>query len=133
MTYTNPSGNVVATSTDVWEQVIIPQVLADYTEKKRNELSSQFEYSVVLGFDYYHYTSSFWVHSWGNVMPYHIDTKNEFSYHNYNSGQWLDYSGGLIFGYKLNKNLGFFLEGKYNKYWNRRWHDFSVGVNYIIF
>jgi len=26
-----------------------------------------------------------------------------------------------------------FLEGKYNKYWNREWHDFSLGLNYVIF
>ena len=26
-----------------------------------------------------------------------------------------------------------FIEGKYNKYWNRQWHDFSVGLNYVIF
>ena len=25
------------------------------------------------------------------------------------------------------------IEGKYNKYWNRLWHDFSVGLNYVIF
>ena len=131
--YLDPSGNVVATSTDVWEQVVIPEVLANYVEKKRNEIPSQFEYSFVLGFDYYHYTKDFWVHSWGNVMPYHIDTKTQYSYHKYNGSQWIDYSGGLIFGYKLNKSLGLFLEGKYNKYWNRKWHDFSVGVNYIIF
>jgi len=131
--YLNPSGEVVATSTDVWEQVVIPQVLADYTEKKRNEIESQFEYSFVLGFDYYHYTKDFWIHSWGNVMPYHVDTEAQYSYHKFHGSQWVDYSGGLIFGYKLNKNLGLFLEGKYNKYWNRRWHDFSVGVNYIIF
>ena len=36
----------------------------------------------------------------------------------------MDYSGGLIFGYKYNKSLGVFIEGKYNKYWNREWHDF---------
>ena len=131
--YFDPSGNSVATSTDVWEQIVIPQVLADYVEKKRNEIPSQIEYSFVLGFDYYHYTKDFWVHSWGNVMPYHIDTKTQYSYHKYNGSQWIDYSGGLIFGYKLNKSLGLFLEGKYNKYWNRKWHDFSVGVNYIIF
>jgi len=131
--YLDPSGNVVATSTDVWEQIVIPEVLANYVEKKRNEIPSQFEYSFVLGFDYYHYTKDFWVHSWGNVMPYHIDTKTQYSYHKYNGSQWIDYSGGLIFGYKLNKSLGLFLEGKYNKYWNRKWHDFSVGVNYIIF
>ena len=59
--------------------------------------------------------------------------KKLISYHKFNDGQWIDYSGGLIFGYKLNKHLGCFIEGKYNKYWNRNWHDFSVGVNYVIF
>jgi hypothetical protein len=131
--YLNPNGDVVANSVDVWEQIVIPQVLSDYTEKKKNEIASQFEYSFVAGFDYYHYTKDFWLHSWGNIMPYHIDTKNRYSYHKYNNGQWFDWSGGLIFGHKFNRHLGLFLEGKYNKYWNRQWHDFSVGVNYIIF
>ena len=49
-----------------------------------------------------------------------------------NDGNWIDYSGGLIFGYKINKKLGIFVEGKYNKYWNRDWHDFKFGINYII-
>ena len=132
ITYTNPSGQVVATSTEVWEAVVIPQVLANYTERKRDQIASQFEYSFILGFDYYHYTKSFWIHSWGNVMPYHIKTGSAYNYHKFSGGQWVDYSGGLIFGYKLNKNLGLFLEGKYNKYWNRNWHNFSVGINYII-
>jgi len=65
-------------------------------------------------------------------MPYHYNDKNEFSYHNYIDGQWLDYSGGLIFGQKINKRLGVFAEGKYNKYWNREWYDFKMGINYII-
>ena len=131
--YFDPTGNSVATSTEVWEAVAIPSMLSDYTEKKRDELSSQLEYSFVLGFDFYHYTKEFWIHSWGNIMPYHIKTGNEFSYHTFNEGQWVDYSGGLIFGYKFNKSLGIFLEGKYNKYWNRNWHDFSVGINYVVF
>jgi hypothetical protein len=132
-TYYNPSGNEVATSTEIWEGVVIPQVLADYTERKRNELAQTFQYSVVVGFDYYHFTKDFWLHSWGNLMPYHYDDGGEYSYHAYNNGQWIDYSGGLIFGYRFNKSLGVFLEGKYNKYWNRNWHDFSVGVNYVIY
>ena len=33
----------------------------------------------------------------------------------------------------LNKHLGCFLEGKYNKYWNRKWYDFKFGMNYVIF
>tara|TARA_R110002012_G_scaffold52944_3_gene136071 strand:- start:1500 stop:2561 length:1062 start_codon:yes stop_codon:yes gene_type:complete len=133
VTYLNPAGVEVATSTEVWEAVVIPQVLADYTERKRSELPSKIEYSFVAGFDFYHFTNKFWLHSWGNIMPYHIKTQNEYSYHAYNGGQWIDYSGGLIFGYKLTKSLGVFLEGKYNKYWNRNWHDFSVGANYVIY
>ena len=133
ITYSDPNGNVVATSTQVWETLIIPEVLADYDERKRNELGMKLEYSVVLGFDYYHYTKDFWLHSWGNVMPYHVDTDQPFSYHKYQGGQWLDYNGGLIFGYKFDKQLGVFAEGKYNKYWNRKWHNFSIGVNYVIF
>ena len=132
--YFDPSGNSVATSTEIWEGVVIPTVLSDYTEKKRNELENTIQHSLILGFDYYYYSKKLWLHSWGNLMPWHYDDGGEFSYHKYNNGeQWYDYSGGLIFGYKYSKNLGVFIEGKYNKYWNREWHDFSLGINYIIF
>jgi len=132
--YKDPSGNVVATSSEIWEGVVIPTVLADYVERKRNELKNTMQQSLVLGFDFYHYKKNFWLHSWGNLMPWHYNDGGQFSYHNYNNGdQWYDYSGGLIFGYKLNKQLGTFVEGKYNKYWNREWYDFKLGINYIIF
>ncbi len=133
VTYLDPEGAVAAENTQVWEAVVVPTILAEYTEKERSALPAQWNYSLVIGFDFYHYTKNFWIHSWANLMPVHLKTDNEYSYHNFNSGQWIDYSGGLIFGYKLNKSLGMFLEGKYNKYWNRSWHNFSVGVNYIIF
>ena len=132
--YFDPSGNSVATSTEIWEGVVIPTILANYTEKKRNELDNTIQHSLVLGFDYYYYSKKLWLHSWGNVMPWHYDDGGEFSYHKFNNGeQWYDYSGVLIFGYKYSKSLGVFVEGKYNKYWNREWHDFSFGINYIIF
>ena len=132
--YTDPSGKVVATSPEVWEEVVIPGVLADYTEKKRNELDRKMQQSLVIGLDYYYYKKDFWLHTWANLMPWHYDDGGTFSYHNYNDGeQWYDYSGGMIFGYKINKHLGTFVEGKYNKYWNREWYDFKCGVNYVIF
>jgi len=131
--YFSPDGDLVATSTEVWEAVVIPEVISDYASRKRSELDRLLQHSVVAGFDYYHYTDDFWLHAWGNVMPYHLDSGNEFMYHNSVDGQWLDYSGGMIFGYRLNKHLGLFLEGKYNKYWNREWYNFKCGVNYVIF
>jgi len=131
--YFSPDGELVATSPEVWEAVVIPEVLADYTEKKRNELKKTLQHSLVMGFDYYKYSKSTWMHAWGSVMPYHYDDGSEFSYHNYVDGQWADYSLGFIYGIKHNKQLGYFLEGKYNKYWNRTWYDFKLGMNYVIF
>ena len=131
--YYNPAGEVVATSPEVWEAVVIPEVLADYTKRKRDELNKVIQHSIVMGFDYYKYSKKTWLHAWGNFMPYHYDDGSEFSYHNYVDGQWYDYSGGLIYGIKANKSLGYFFEGKYNKYWNREWYDFKFGINYVIF
>jgi len=132
--YTDPQGNVVATSPEVWEEIVIPQVLYNYVEKKRNELPNQWQHSLVLGFDYYHYEKNYWLHAWGNLMPYHYDDGSLYSYHRFQDGdQWYDYSGGIIFGQRISKNLGTFIEGKYNKYWNKEWYDFKIGVNYKIF
>ena len=131
--YFSPDGELVANSQEVWEEVVIPQVINNYVEKQRNSISNIVEYSFVLGLDYYHFTKDFWFHTWGNIMPYHLDTDNAYSYHKFNNGQWIDYSLGLIYGYRFNKSLGIFVEGRYNKYWNRQWHNFSVGLNYVIF
>ena len=131
--YSDPNGNIVATNSEVWKAVVVPTILREYTEKERSNLDMILQHSLVLGFDFYHYKKDFWVHSWGNLMPYHYDDGNDYSYHKYEGKQWLDYSGGLIFGYKYSKHLGTFVEGKYNKYWNREWYDFKLGLNYVIF
>ena len=132
--YKDPSGTIVATSPEVWKEVVIPQVIADYTEKKRLELKKQIQHSIIIGFDYYKYNKNKWLHAWGNLLPYHYDDGSKFSYHKYNNGeQWYDYSGGIIYGIKINKQLGYFLEAKYSRYWNREWYDFKFGVNYVIF
>jgi hypothetical protein len=131
--YTDPNGNVVANSNEVWEEVVIPQMLDEYVINEKNKLPNVWNYSIIVGFDYYSYKKDYWLHAWGNVLPLHWLSNNEYSYDTFNGGQWVDYSGGLIFGYWFNKNMGIFIEGKYNKYWNREWHNFSFGVNYKIF
>jgi len=130
--YTDPDGNVVANSTEVFKEVIVPQILSDYASQQRATLPNKWEHSLVLGFDYYKYSKQFWLHSWANVLPYHVNIENPYSYHKFHGGQWVDYSGGLIFGYRFNKSLGIFTEGRYHKYWNRSWYEFSTGINYII-
>jgi hypothetical protein len=129
----NPDGNVVAENNIVWNAVALPNVLSEYVDQERALLPYQWNHSLVLGYDYYHYTKSFWFHSWASVLPLHVSAKNEYSYTNFVDGNtWFDYTGGLILGWQVNKRLGLFSEGKYHKYWNRVWHDFSVGFNYRI-
>ena len=132
--YLNPDGAVVADNSIIWEEVVIPQVLSDYVKRKKEEIPQQWNHSLVIGYDFYHYTKTFWIHSWASVMPFHLET-GEYAYHKFISPKqtWIDFGGGFILGNRLNKHLGIFIEGKYNKYWNRTWHDFSVGLNYIIF
>ena len=131
--YLNPEGEIVADNSIIWEENIVPQVLADYTKRKKSELPQQWNHSLVIGYDFYHYTKTFWLHSWASIMPIHLES-GDYPYHNYIDQQnWVDFGAGFILGNRINKHLGIFIEGKYNKYWNRQWHDFSVGLNYIIF
>ena len=51
--YTDPSGETVATNVEVWEAVVIPEVLSNYVEKKKSEIPVQWNHSLVVGFDYY--------------------------------------------------------------------------------
>lgn len=132
--YLNPEGEVVANNNIIWEEVIIPQVLSDYVKRKKEEIPQQWNHSLVIGYDFYHYTKTFWLHSWASVMPFHLET-GAYAYHKFIAPKqtWVDFGAGFILGHKFNKHLGVFIEGKYNKYWNRQWHDFSVGLNYVIF
>ena len=59
--YLDQNNNVVATSNEVWEAVVVPEVLADYVEQERNALDSKLEYSVVVGFYFYDYSKEFWL------------------------------------------------------------------------
>tara|TARA_R100000541_G_scaffold28197_2_gene37510 strand:- start:1119 stop:2159 length:1041 start_codon:yes stop_codon:yes gene_type:complete len=133
-TYTDPNGVVVATSTEVWEAVVVPQILEEYVKSERSKLPVLWNHSLILGADYYYYQKKIWIHTWVNLLPYHYNNGGEYSYHNFNDGdQWFDYSGGGVFGYKYNRHFGIFVEGKYNKYWDREWYDFKFGINYKIF
>jgi len=131
--YLDQGGNIVATSKEVWEAVVVPTVVDEFTQKQREAQDDKLQHSLVVGFDYYKYTKTSWIHAWGNFMPWHYDDGSEYSYHDFNEGQWQDLGVGLIYGHWFNKNLGIFCEGTYNRYWNREWHGFSVGVNYRVF
>ena len=98
----------------------------------------------IIGFDYYHHSDKFWLHSYANwILPYHKYFKgdSDFNYLNRNNWglgglrqdsspeQWSDYQFGLITGWKITKTLGIFIEGEYTKFWDSKIYNSSVGLN----
>jgi hypothetical protein len=127
-----------------------PGMLEEYINGVKRDLGYQRETSLVLGADWYHYDENWWLHAWGNWLPYHYG-HDQHSYHNAASYQdhlddgkepydfmymdpmwmtWNDYDVGAIFGVKIQENLGVFAEGKYLYYWERPAYDFKFGLNY---
>ena len=105
------------------------------------------EIAPIIGADFYHYKSKFWLHAYANyILPMHkyIEGDKDFSYLNRNNWgkggliidnepeQWNDYSAGISVGWKLNKHLGVFAEGEYAKMWDSEIYQTTFGINYTF-
>jgi len=142
-----PQGNVVAYSDLQFRDTVFENLINRYNNEVWGELDEFGVVSPVVGFDFYHYKSNFWLHAYGSyLLPYHKYVKGDedFSYLNRNNWglgglrqdsdheQWEDYQAGVVFGWKLNKNLGVFVEGEYTKFWDSKIYNGSVGLNITL-
>tara|TARA_A100001515_G_scaffold77331_1_gene61414 strand:- start:27 stop:1313 length:1287 start_codon:yes stop_codon:yes gene_type:complete len=127
-----------------------PGMLEQYIDGVKRGLGSQNETSLVLGIDFYHYDENWWLHTWGNWLPYHYGhtthayhnaahyrkhkddggKPHEFMFMDKMWHSWNDYDMGAIFGVKIKDNLGVFAEGRYLYYWERPAYDIKLGINY---
>ena len=63
-------------------------------------------------------------------MPYHIGLDDySFDYED----SLLEWDAGIVFGARVTKNLGIFVEGTHMKYWDKPIFDLKFGFNYLIF
>ena len=143
-------GNLMAMTDREFYQNHFPRLLGEWFDEQVRALGNQREVSVSFGLDWYQYTENFWLHAWGSIYPYHYGM-DKYSYHNathykkhlekgmephmmmYMEPMWMewdDYDVGAIIGFKLQENLGFYVEGKYLNYWERPAYDIKVGLNY---
>ena len=143
-------GNIMAMSDREFYQYHFPGLLENWFDKQLKGLGNQREISISIGLDWYQYTENFWIHAWGSLYPYHYGM-DKYSYHNAKAFQdheiqnkapeefeflkaktamWFDYDFGGVIGFKLQENLGFYVEGKYLNYWERPAYDIKVGLNY---
>ena len=119
-----------------------------YNQERWEELDDFAEIAPIVGFDYYHYKNNFWLHAYGNyiltISFIYVQGNVDFSYlqrESWGKGghnnlladkQWDDYSAGINMGWKLNKNLGVFIEGEYSKMWDSKLFQSTFGLKLYI-
>ena len=131
--WNDPNGERVADTDEDFRRYIYPGVVNEFNRLSIDSVGFIQSVSAILGVDYYHYADNFWIHTWFNILPYHlhIGDKEEFSYSNYVDGnQWIDHSGGFVLGWKLGKNWGVFTESEYMRYWDKNIFSVRAGLNY---
>jgi|TARA_B110000259_G_scaffold20268_1_gene21156 hypothetical protein len=140
-------GNIVAYTDLEFRENVFTDLMNRYNNEKWAELNNFAEVAPIIGFDFYHYEGKFWMHAYGNyILPYHqyVQGSKDFSYlnrSNWGMGglkedskpeQWDDYSAGINMGWKINKNLGVFIEGEYSKMWDSELYVSTFGLNYTF-
>lgn len=123
---------------------VFPDLLIEYNKEKLKKLPMFAEISPVVGLDFYHFKKKFWLHAYGNLMPYHTyfrrdKDKSYLNRNNWEKGvlkegsspkQWLDYSAGWNMGWKIKKNFGVFIDCEYSKMWASELFNYMLGINY---
>ena len=127
-----------------FRDTVMPDLMNRYNNEIWDTLDPYGEIAPILGLDFYHYKNKFWLHAYGNwILPYHKYVKgdSDFNYLNRNNWgkggliedsepeQWDDYQAGVMFGWKVGKVLGVFIEGEYTKFWDSEIYNTNFGIN----
>ena len=134
----DPAGNRIAdTDQDFRANRYGPMVVSPYNREQLALIDDQGTLSAVIGLDFYHYERNNWVHFSASVLPYHTQLFGDdaFGYARWigdgdPKAQWTDYQVGLVTGWKISKNLGIYIEGNYQKFWDRKVYSAKAGLNY---
>ena len=134
----DPNGRRIAdTDQDFRANRYGPLVVGPYNREQLALIDDQGTLSAVIGLDFYHYEKSNWLHISISALPYHwqLFGDEDFGYALYNGDgvadySWFDYQAGLITGWKISKNLGIYIEGNYQKFWDRKVYSAKAGLNF---
>jgi len=130
--WTGPDGDIVAETDGEFYEYIYGDLIYLYNEEVVDALGYQWESSIALGIDFYHYDRKNWVHSWLTIMPYHYGlTDYSFSYDT--SETKVDIDFGIVAGMKVNKHFGLFGEARYLSYFGIDSYTIKAGLNYTFF
>ena len=124
---------LLATSNDEFFNHYFGEAVARFNERELDKLGLQRELSAVIGVAYYKYTNKMWLHAWANCLPIHhgLD-KYSFEYGKQDNDN-IEWDAGIVFGSRLTKSLGMFVEGTHQRYWMKPVYEIKFGFNYLIF
>ena len=140
----NSQGDIIAYTDQQFRDQVFGGLMNRFNQEAWSELDPFAEIAPIMGFDFYHYKNNFWLHAYGNwIMPHHsyVEGNEDFSYLHRNSWgkgghndllggeQWDDYQAGLMFGWKVTKSIGIFIEGEYTKFWDSEIFNSNFGIN----
>ena len=143
----DPDGEIVAYGDRDFRDRVFGGLMNRYNKEAWADINPFGEVAPIIGFDFYHYKNNFWLHAYGNwILPYHKYIKGDeaYSYLHRNcwkidgydttkdGQQWNDYQAGLMFGWKVSKALGIFIEGEYTKFWDSEIYNTNFGINLTL-
>ena len=124
------NGDLIASTNDEFYEYYYGDLITQYNDEYVDALGYQWEASFVIGVDYYLYDKKYWVHGWASVIPY---SKGLTDYAFVYQKKDVDFDIGLVAGYKFNKSIGIFGEGRYLSYFGIDAYELKAGVNVTIF
>ena len=129
------NGEIVAESVAEFFDVYFQDIVSDYNYSTLKYKGNQLELSAIFGLSYYTYKDDFWFHGWLDVLPFHLGLSDySFDYDAVVDSKILpsqfDWDLGLVFGTKLSKNVGVYLEGKHQRFWDI--YNYNVQLGFKI-
>ena len=123
----SPDGTQIALTDEEFMKYEFGNAVSEYNKQYLDSLGLQQELSLVIGLSYYYYNPKFWAHAWGDIMPKHKGL-SDYSYTEDN----IDFDIGGVFGVKVTKQIGVFVEGSWKKYWDIDNYEFKTGINFRL-
>lgn len=124
---------LIATSNDEFFHHYFGDAVARFNENELEKLGLQKELSAVIGLSYYRYTPKLWVHLWANCLPLHYGLDDYSFEYGVEDNDNIEWDAGIVFGSRITKHLGMFIEGTHQRYWMKPVYEIKFGFNYLIF
>lgn len=127
----NATGDTIALSDWEFRRLMWDDIAGDYNDMMLDSIGVMGTISPVVGLDFYHTSDKFWLHAWGSVLPFNQQAYGDTAYfYGIANPGWIDYQAGFVSGWWLTKQLGIYIEGSKQQYWNRNLYMIKGGINY---